>query len=64
MFLAFAVTSWALRSEDRRPVTGPRAWAVSIGLVVVLSAVSLLTLPAAEAITDEWAVERGWVDER
>ncbi|WP_410579905.1 DoxX family protein [Amycolatopsis sp. lyj-108] len=39
----------------------PRAWAVSIGLVVVLSAVSLLTLPAAEDVTREWIVERGWV---
>ena len=47
-----------------RPETRPRAWAVSTGLVVVLSAVSLLTLPAAEDITDEWAVERGWVDEQ
>ncbi|MFF8605490.1 DoxX family protein [Streptomyces sp. NPDC015346] len=47
-----------------RPETRPRAWAVSIGLIVALSAVSLLTLPAAEDITGEWAVERGWVDEQ
>jgi hypothetical protein len=60
MFLAFAVASWALRPADR-PGTRPRAWAVSIGLVAVLSAVSLLTLPVAEDITGEWAVERGWV---
>lgn len=52
--------------QDRagQPGTRPHAWAVSIGLVVVLSAVSLLTLPAAEDITGEWAVERGWVDEQ
>ncbi|MGW1887234.1 DoxX family protein [Streptomyces sp. NPDC001970] len=52
--------------QDRtgRPETRPSAWAVSIGLVVVLSAVSLLALPAAEDITGEWAVERGWVDEQ
>jgi hypothetical protein len=52
--------------QDRagRPETRPRDWAVSIGLVAVLSAVSLLTLPAAEDFTREWAVERGWVDEQ
>lgn len=79
MFLAFAVASWALRPADRRlrdrpadigtvgadrPEPGPRAWAVSIGLVVALSAVSLLTLPAAEDFTREWAVDRGWVQEQ
>jgi hypothetical protein len=52
--------------QDRadRPETRPRAWAVSIGLVVALSAVSLLTLPAVEDVTREWPVERGWVDEQ
>ncbi|MGN9795917.1 DoxX family protein [Streptomyces sp. OZ13] len=49
------------RDSTGRPETRPRAWAVSIGIVVVLSAVSLLTLPAAEDLTGEWAVERGWV---
>ncbi|MGA5194482.1 hypothetical protein [Streptomyces exfoliatus] len=51
----------ARRDRTRRPETRRRAWAASIGLVVVPSAVSLLTLPAAEDITGEWAVERGWV---
>lgn len=59
MFLAFAVASRALRAD--RPETRPRAWAMSIGLIVVLSAVSLLTLPAVEDVTREWPVERGWV---
>ncbi|MER5626724.1 DoxX family protein [Streptosporangium sp. NPDC002544] len=45
------------------PETRPRAWAVPIGLLVVLYAVSFLTLPAAEAMTHEWAVENGWIDE-
>ncbi|MGK8523028.1 DoxX family protein [Nocardia asteroides] len=45
-----------------RPETRPRAWALSIGLVVVLSAISLCTLPAAEDVTGGWAVERGWVE--
>ncbi|MGW6497759.1 DoxX family protein [Nonomuraea angiospora] len=43
--------------------TRPRAWAVPIGLLVVLYAVSFLTLPAAEAMTHGWAVELGWIDE-
>ena len=62
MFLAFAVASWVLKPADRRR-SEPRAWAISVGLVVALSAVSLFTLPAAEDITGEWAVERGWVGE-
>ncbi|MEU6789936.1 DoxX family protein [Nonomuraea angiospora] len=45
------------------PETHPRAWAVPIGLLVVLYAVSFLTLPAAEAMTHGWAVELGWMDE-
>ncbi|MEV0351136.1 DoxX family protein [Nonomuraea sp. NPDC050680] len=40
-----------------------RAWAVPIGLLVVVYAVSFLTLPAAEAMTHGWAVELGWIDE-
>ncbi|MCT2581784.1 DoxX family protein [Actinophytocola gossypii] len=52
------------RDETQRRAVRPRAWAVSIGLVVVLSAFSLLTLPAAEELTSEWAVERGWVEEQ
>ncbi|MFG3510604.1 DoxX family protein [Streptomyces sp. NPDC047821] len=64
MFLAFAVASWALRPADRRLRADRRAWAVAIGLVVVMSAVSLLTLPAAADITGGWAVERGWVEEQ
>ncbi|WP_197048809.1 DoxX family protein [Streptosporangium roseum] len=45
------------------PETRPRAWAVPIGLLVVLYAVSFLTLPAAEAMTHKWSVENGWIDE-
>ncbi|MFF0767290.1 DoxX family protein [Nonomuraea wenchangensis] len=43
--------------------TRPRAWAVPLGVLVVLYAVSFLTLPAAEAMTYGWAVELGWIDE-
>jgi hypothetical protein len=43
-------------------VTRPRAWAVPIGLLVILYAVSFLTLPAAEAMTHGWAVDLGWIE--
>ncbi|WP_280358496.1 DoxX family protein [Nocardia otitidiscaviarum] len=80
MFLVLGVASWALRPADRRlPQTrlrrdqradagpdtaGRRAWVASIGLIVVLSAISLLTLPVAEEVTSKWPAERGWVDEQ
>ncbi|OLT03144.1 hypothetical protein BJF90_26940 [Pseudonocardia sp. CNS-004] len=51
---------------DARPrawATRARAWAVSIGLLVVVYAVSFLTLPVVEYFTHEWAVELGWIDE-
>ncbi|MEV4185708.1 DoxX family protein [Streptosporangium canum] len=59
---------WERRADDEQdgagpPETRPRAWAVPIGLLVVLYAVSFLTLPAAEAMTHKWAVENGWIDE-
>ncbi|WP_280402115.1 DoxX family protein [Nocardia carnea] len=71
MFMAFAVASWALRPAGRRagghtadrPQATGREWAASIGLLVVLSAVSLLTLPVTADITSDWAVERGWVEQ-
>jgi hypothetical protein len=43
--------------------TRPRAWAVPIGLLVVLYAVSFLTLDAAEDTFHDRAVEFGWIDE-
>lgn len=63
-----------LRTADAeqagQPETRPRAWepsprarAVPIGLLVVLYAVSFLTLPMAETATREWAVELGWISE-
>lgn len=45
------------------PETSLRAWAVPIGLLVVLYAVSLLTLPAIEDAMHEQAVELGWIEE-
>jgi hypothetical protein len=45
------------------PDTRPRAWAVPIGLLVVLYAVSFVTLPAVENFMHEHAVELGWIQE-
>jgi hypothetical protein len=45
------------------PKTRSRAWADPIGLLVVLYAVSFLTLPAVEDVMHEQAVELGWIDE-
>lgn len=46
----------------RQPGTRLRAWAVAIGLLVVLYAVSFLTLPAVEDFMHQHAVELGWID--
>ena len=43
--------------------TRPRAWAVPIGLLVVLYVVPFLTLPAVEEVMHENAVELGWIKE-
>jgi hypothetical protein len=40
----------------------PRAWAVPIGLLVVLYVFSFLTLPAVEKALHKRAVELGWID--
>jgi hypothetical protein len=52
MFSIFAVASWALRPADRRlpdagpaTKTAPLAWAVAIGILVLLLVASYLTLP-------------------
>jgi hypothetical protein len=44
--------------------TRPRAWAVPIGLLVVLYAVSLLSLPAVEDSLHKRAARLGWIDEK
>ena len=72
-FATCGIASWALRPADRRLradrpeissrawETRPRAWAVPIGLLVVLYVVSLLTLPWIEVAMHERAVELGWI---
>ncbi len=47
------------RAWERRP----RAWAVPIGLLVVLYGVSYLTLPVVEDAMHKQAVELGWIGE-
>ncbi|WP_280301376.1 DoxX family protein [Nocardia abscessus] len=45
------------------PATRPRDWTVAIGLLVVLYAVSFLTLPTVEDFMHKNAVELGWISE-
>src|SRR5262245_4041074 len=68
IFAMFAIASWALRPADRRlpnsglpPETRPLAWAVPIGILLLLYVVSFLTLPTVEAALHERAVELGWI---
>jgi DoxX-like family len=50
-----------IRPAARR--TRPRAWAVTIGLLVAMFAVSIFTLPVVDVVMHEQAIERGWIDE-
>ncbi len=52
------------QTHQRAWETRPRAWAVPIGLLVVLYAVSFLTLPAVEVALHKRAVGLGWMDEK
>jgi DoxX-like family len=68
VFLSFVIVSWALRPADRRlpdarlaPETRPLAWAVPIGILLVLFVVSYLTLPAANAAMHNRALDLGWI---
>ncbi|WP_051979325.1 DoxX family protein [Edaphobacter aggregans] len=68
MFLMFVIVSWALRPADRRlpnaglaPETRPLAWAVPIGILLLLFVVSYLTLPAVNDAFHKRAVDLGWI---
>jgi hypothetical protein len=68
LFAMFAIASWALRPADRRlpnvglaPETRPLAWAVPIGVLLLLFVVSYLTLPAVNAAMHKRAVDLGWI---
>jgi hypothetical protein len=64
----FVIVSWALRPADRRlptagpaPETRPLAWAVPIGILVLLFVASYLTLPAVNVAFHKRAVDLGWI---
>jgi len=68
VFLMFGMVSWALRPADRRlldtglgPETRPRAWAVPIGILLLLSIVSYLMLPWVNAAMHKRALDLGWI---
>ncbi len=68
VFLIFVIVSWALRPADRRlpnaglaPETRPLAWAVPIGILLLLFVVSYLTLPAVNDAFHTRAVDLGWI---
>jgi hypothetical protein len=68
VFLMFVVASWALRPADRRlptagpaPETRPLAWAVPIGILLLLFVASYLTLPAVNVAFHKRAVDLGWI---
>jgi DoxX-like family len=68
VFLMFGIASWALRSADRRlpdaglaPEPTIRAWAVPIGLLILLYALSFLTLPWVNVTFHQRAVDLGWI---
>jgi DoxX-like family len=67
-FAMFAIASWALRPADRRlpngelpPETRPLAWAVPIGILLLLFVVSYLTLPAVNGALHTRARDLGWI---
>src|SRR5262245_20084095 len=64
----FVIVSWALTPADRRlpyaelgPDTRTVAWAVPIGLIIILFVVSYLTLHAVNAAFNKLAHDLGWV---
>jgi hypothetical protein len=68
VFLTFVVVSWTLRPADRRlpnaglaPETRPRAWAVPIGILLVLFVISYLTLPGVNVAMHKRALDLGWI---
>jgi DoxX-like family len=68
VFLMLVIVSWALRPADRRlanaglaPESRPLAWAVPIGILLLLFVVSYLTLPAVNAAFHKRALDLGWI---
>jgi hypothetical protein len=68
VYAAIVIVSWALRPADRRlsnaglvPETRPLAWAVPIGIFLLLYIVAYLTLPAVNIGMHKRAVNLGWI---
>jgi hypothetical protein len=68
VFAMFAIVSWALRPADRRlpnaglaPETRPLAWAVPMGVLLLLYVVSFLMLPLVEPALHQRAIDLGWL---
>src|SRR5579864_366048 len=68
VYATIVIVSWALRPADRRlskaaldPETRPLAWAVPIGIFLLLYVVAYVTLPAVNLAMHKRALELGWI---
>ena len=68
VFLMFGIASWALRPAHRRlpnaglaPKPTPGAWAVPIGVLILVYVGSFLTLPWVNVTFHQRAVDFGWI---
>jgi|SRR5215475_5307377 len=68
IFLMFVILSWALRPPDRRLPnselaleTRPQAWAVPMGILLLLFVLSYVTLPWVNASMHARARDLGWI---
>jgi hypothetical protein len=63
VFALCAIASRALRPEEPTDARRPGAWLIPVGLLALMLAFSLLTLPAVEEMTHRWALDYGWISE-
>jgi hypothetical protein len=68
VYSAIVIVSWALRPADRRlsnaglaPEPRPLAWAVPIGIFLLLYVFAYLTLPAVNTSMHKRALDLGWI---
>lgn len=68
VYAAIVIVSWALRPAQRRlsnagraPETRPLAWAVPIGVLLLMYVVAYLTLPAVNITMHKRARDLGWI---
>src|SRR5579863_2610273 len=67
-YAAIVIASWALRPSDRRlsnagiaPETRPIAWAIPIGILLLMYVVAYATLPAINVSMHKRARDLGWI---